>query len=155
MVLQGAAGIGKTAIAEEIVEHRPFVVGQCLSPLSHIAYHSLSHALRLQFTGDADAVAAQVIASIGARVLWIEDLHWADETTVDVLRRLNGQIPMLVTTRDESGAHIGRDDRAARSAVGPPSAHTRVPDGCTHISTIPPSTASSRLPPAIRCCFAS
>jgi hypothetical protein len=78
-----------------------------------------------------DAVFAELDASGGPVVLVVEDLHWADDATLDWLRYLARRIArrralIIASYRDDELAADGsaRSDRAARNAHGRP-AHVR------------------------------
>ncbi len=121
VLVTGEAGIGKTSLVREFVERtggRVKVLGggcdnlvtpRPLGPLRDAAAGTggkLAAALR---TGSTDAVYPAVVEELSwpaPTVLLVEDLHWADDATVDVLaylaRRLEGLPAVLVLTyRDE------------------------------------------------------
>ena len=120
-LIQGEAGIGKTALVEHFCnEHARdgrVLLGTCdslftprpLGPIAEIA-RSLTGDLEQLVEGRATPhqVAMELLEGLSATttVLVVEDVHWADEATLDVLRLLGrriGQVPVLVlaTYRDD------------------------------------------------------
>jgi DNA-binding CsgD family transcriptional regulator/tetratricopeptide (TPR) repeat protein len=107
ILVGGEAGVGKTALVREFTEGRPVLWGACdplhtprpLGPLVDIG---------LSETGPA-ALAAALLERLREEpgtVLVLEDVHWADEGTLDVLRMLGRRmegVPSLaiVTFRDD------------------------------------------------------
>ena len=119
--VSGEAGVGKTALlrrfADELGEAAPVLWGACdplltpppLGPILEIAAEAPSAIAEAIDAGGAHAIAA---ALLGAGhdwrplVLVLEDVHWADEATLDVVRVLGrrvGGTPTLVlaTYRDD------------------------------------------------------
>ena len=126
VLVTGEAGIGKTSLVRAFVERtggRVKVLGggcdnlltpRPLGPLRDAAAgtgsrleSALDAALR---DGGADAVYAAALAELsrpGPNVLLVEDLHWVDDATVDVLAHLARRIEQLpavlvLTYRDDS-----------------------------------------------------
>lgn len=121
MVVTGEAGIGKTSLVDQFVERHaegtrllwgacePFLEPRPFGPLYDVALHidglptALSDAHNLAWIEQAFLDGLRMPA-----VLVIEDLHWADEATLNILGRvgpeLAGTLPVLVifTTRDNS-----------------------------------------------------
>ncbi|NUT33713.1 MAG: AAA family ATPase, partial [Hamadaea sp.] len=126
VLVGGEAGVGKTSLVHEFGErHRrgvatggrwlwcgcdPLTTPQPLGPLAEVAA-DLGGPIGELFGRDRpaghvparDAVFADVLDRLhgrgAARVLVVEDLHWADEMTVDLLRylvRRIGRLPALV-----------------------------------------------------------
>ncbi|GAA1808929.1 ATP-binding protein [Agromyces neolithicus] len=120
VLLHGEAGIGKTSLASALQSEPPdgtrVLIGSCdamstprtLGPLRDLAPSfgpRLGEALR---AGDReevfDALREELAASV--TVLIVEDVHWADEATLDVLRFLARRIVdlpavLVLTYRDE------------------------------------------------------
>jgi DNA-binding CsgD family transcriptional regulator/tetratricopeptide (TPR) repeat protein len=120
MLLHGEAGVGKTALVRSFCEassHRvllgicdPLFTPRPLGPFFDVASEvgdELEAAVR-----SADAsydVTAALVRDLRARaptILVVEDAHWADEATLDVLRLLSRQIDdvpalVIVTHRDD------------------------------------------------------
>jgi DNA-binding CsgD family transcriptional regulator len=107
ILVGGEAGVGKTALVREFAEGRNVLWGACdplhtprpLGPLIDIGLgESSPHAL-------AAALLDRLRAEPGT-VLVLEDVHWADEGTLDVLRLLGRRMEgvpahALVTFRDD------------------------------------------------------
>ena len=103
VLLHGEAGIGKTSLVNALRAEPPdgvrVLVGSCdamstprtLGPLRDLAPAvgpRLGEALR---AGDREEVYAALrdeLAAAHGTVLFVEDAHWADEATLDVLRFL-------------------------------------------------------------------
>ena len=147
VLISGEAGAGKTALVQELLDRHlvaaQVMVGRCddlfaprpLGPLADVARGRpgpLSDALA---GGDQSAVFDAVLAELAApphpTVVVLEDLQWADEATLDlvrfVARRLEG-LPCLIlaTHRDDLPAdHPIR--RAIGALVGPHVTRVRIP----------------------------
>jgi DNA-binding CsgD family transcriptional regulator/tetratricopeptide (TPR) repeat protein len=121
VLVGGEAGGGKTALVRAFLEREPSVRalhGACdalftpspLGPLLDVA-EQVGGALEKLVARDTrpHAVAAELVRELrasGPTILILEDLHWADEATLDVLRLLGrriGTVPALViaTYRDD------------------------------------------------------
>ena len=129
VLVAGEAGVGKTslvrAFAGSVRRSTRILTGACdplftprpLSPFGDVAVETggALHALLQQGSGAHDVFeAVRDELADGATVLVLEDLHWADEATLDVLRLVGRRIealPTLVlgTYRDElDRAHLLR-----------------------------------------------
>jgi DNA-binding CsgD family transcriptional regulator/tetratricopeptide (TPR) repeat protein len=125
-VISGEAGIGKTALVEHVTVHASTGVrvlwGACealfaprpLGPLFDIA-QQLPPTIRALLEGDAQRAAlfAAVLEELRSTpsILVIEDIHWADEATLDFIKYLARRIVqtktlLLLTYREEE---LGRD----------------------------------------------
>ncbi len=102
VLLTGPAGIGKSYIARSTLHHRHPAVAQCLEALAPQSLRPLAHAIGAPVTGGLDDVAADISARLDGQSLVVEDLHWADARTVQVVRRLVGRVPMIVTSREQA-----------------------------------------------------
>ena len=136
VLVSGEAGIGKTSLVRAFAEHvagrtRRFVGGcddlltaRPLGPLRDAAAGSggpLEAALR----SGGDVFAAVVAELSGPRVtaVVVEDLHWADDATLDVLGYLARRIAdlpavLVLTYRDEAAATAHPVHRLLGSLVG-------------------------------------
>jgi predicted ATPase len=113
-LIAGEAGIGKTALIERFIARAPASVrslwGACealfaprpLGPLYDIAAH-LRPTIRALLDGDAQRATlfATVLEDLRTTptILVIEDLHWADEATLDLIKylaRRNAQTSTLL-----------------------------------------------------------
>ena len=122
VLVAGEAGVGKSALVEQVQRDLPEAAwfwGACdglftprpLGPLFDIAAKLGGELLELC---RADAPRADLFAALlrqvsepgGLRVLVVEDIHWADEATIDLLRFLGRRIRdatvlLIVTYRDD------------------------------------------------------
>ncbi|WP_090800382.1 ATP-binding protein [Asanoa ishikariensis] len=115
VLLGGEAGGGKTALVREFCRHQgPVLWGACdplftprpLGPFTDIAQDSGGALHELIAAGAKPHQVAAEIARQAKGIMVLEDLHWADEATLDVLSLLGrriGALPMLViaTYRDD------------------------------------------------------
>src|SRR5918998_120678 len=113
VLVSGEAGVGKTVLMRAFVErvgHAPPLWGMCdslstprpLGPLRDVA-DELGGEVSALLRGAADQheIFAAVLDALRARprVLVVEDLHWADEATLDLVRflaRRIGTLPLLL-----------------------------------------------------------
>ncbi len=110
VLISGEAGVGKTALLREFCAARPdlrVLWGACdalltprpLGPLVDIAEQAGGDLARLVDAGAAPATLvaglAQALTGRSAALLVLEDMHWADEATLDVLRVLGRRIETL------------------------------------------------------------
>jgi predicted ATPase/DNA-binding CsgD family transcriptional regulator len=143
VLLAGEAGIGKSALVRRFTERRPadtrLLLGACdplltpraLGPLHDIARQTGGRlAGLLASEGQREAVFAAFLDQLAQPprpVVVVEDAHWADEATLDLLvflgRRLERTPAMLVVTYrdDEVGA-----DHPLRGVLG------ALPQGVVH-----------------------
>ncbi|MEV6838856.1 AAA family ATPase [Streptomyces sp. NPDC051133] len=124
-LVRGEAGVGKTAVVQRLAQvadpHIRVLIGACdplatprpLGPLLDLAPR-LGPAVRtaLTDTSRSDEVFDCLLADLSTypSLLVVEDVHWADEATMDLLRYLARRLPnvpalVLATYRDDE---IGR-----------------------------------------------
>ena len=124
VLIRGEAGIGKTALLKAFVEDCPSDVdvawGDCdgvSTPQPYGPFEDMADALGAEFRGllDANASRGEVgrwllkwMAAGPRRVLVIEDVHWADQATLDLLAFLARRIEslpvlLLISLRDGDG----------------------------------------------------
>ena len=96
----GPAGIGKTTLARRVLAGRRHVIGGGLALLAERRYFALERALRRPVAGEPEAVAEQVLDELDGRVLFVDDVHWIDEATAEVVALLVGHAPILATSRN-------------------------------------------------------
>lgn len=121
VLLAGEAGIGKTtlvrALHERVGGHASFFVGACeplsvpvpLAPLRELAEAAGGPDLA---TDDRLVLARQLLGALAEHapaVAVVEDAHWADPLTLDVLRLLarrveSAPVALVVTYRDDEAA---------------------------------------------------
>jgi DNA-binding CsgD family transcriptional regulator len=124
LLVGGEAGIGKTslvrALRERVAGDVAFLAGACeplsvpvpLAPLRELADAAGAGDLTELDGGDRLVLARALLDALAARapaVAVIEDAHWADPTTLDVVRLLarrieQQRIAMLMTYRDDEVA---------------------------------------------------
>jgi DNA-binding CsgD family transcriptional regulator/tetratricopeptide (TPR) repeat protein len=128
--LSGEAGAGKTAVVRALLARRPaeatVLIGSCdsmpapgqLWPLRDLAEHA-GPALREPVLAGADretlfrATLAELSSGPGPTVMVVEDVHWADDATLDLLRFLGRRIEstrgvVIATYRDDNTAQVQR-----------------------------------------------
>ena len=140
ILVGGEAGVGKTALVRAFAEDRDVLWGACdplhtprpLGPLLDIGLRESSPA----------ALAAALLDKLReapGTVLVLEDVHWADEGTLDVLRllgrRMDG-VPGLavVTFRDDESAALRVVLGELATAIG------------VERITLPPLSPDARIP---------
>ena len=140
VLVSGEAGIGKTSLVRAFVVDRTdrvrILLGACddlvtprtLGPL-HDAVRSGGPLAAALAGGDRDAVLSALLTELadGPRptVLVLEDVHWADDATLDVLRYLGRRVAdlpavLVVTYRDEE---VGPALQRVLGALGGPTVH--------------------------------
>jgi DNA-binding CsgD family transcriptional regulator/tetratricopeptide (TPR) repeat protein len=123
VLLSGEAGIGKTSVVRALIRNVAgrgrVITGACEDMLAPRVLGPLRDATRARPGGpladalavnDRDAVLTAVCEELSGRpsptVLVVEDAHWADEATLDVLRYVGRRIAdlpavLLITYRDD------------------------------------------------------
>jgi DNA-binding CsgD family transcriptional regulator/tetratricopeptide (TPR) repeat protein len=142
VLIEGEAGIGKSVLVNAIRSVLPaegrLLLGWCddlatprvLGPLRDLREHVGKGLAAALDAGDRGRVGEELRAELDwpghATVLVVEDVHWADEATLDVLRYLVRRVESLpavlvLTYRDEIGT-----DHPLRPLLGLASRATRV-----------------------------
>lgn len=134
VALVGPAGIGKSTIAGRVASDRPAVWAQCLGALTAMPYRPLAHAFGSTFADAPDAVATEVAARLDGRLLVIEDLHWADESTLRVAAQLADRTAVLVTSRSATVIPRPTYDTIDVPPLDPDSADALVADAHPELS---------------------
>lgn len=139
VLISGEAGAGKSAIVQELVERHlggsEVLVGRCddlfaprpLGPLADIVRGRsgpLAAALAAEDQASVfDAVLAELSSPPHPTVVVLEDLQWADEATLDLLRfvtrRLDSLPCLVLATHRDDLPHDHPLRRAIGSLVGP------------------------------------
>jgi DNA-binding CsgD family transcriptional regulator len=119
VLLRGEAGIGKTSLLRVLRDRSdvPFYVGRCeplsvpepLGPVRELVVAAGSPAALESVGADRRSLARAVQAALvsqGPAIAAVEDAHWADPATIDVVRILARQIEevplgLVVTFRDD------------------------------------------------------
>ncbi|MBW0118857.1 ATP-binding protein [Pseudonocardia abyssalis] len=134
VLVRGEAGIGKTRLAQELARDGVAVAwGHCVDTEGAPPFwpwQQVLRALGVSVTAPAagpdspqdrfhavDAVAAAVLAAARPLLVVVDDLHWADESSVLVLQRLADQAPgvsllLVATVRDTGPAALADLQRA-------------------------------------------
>jgi predicted ATPase len=120
-LVSGEAGIGKTSLVEQFVRERKGSVrvlwGTCdslftprpLGPLHDIALQSKGELLKvLNSESNREAIFSSCFIELNNRqtIIVFEDVHWADEATLDLIKYLGRRIQrtpsmMILTYRDD------------------------------------------------------
>lgn len=140
VLLVGEAGIGKTRLAQELARSAPDVPavwGHCVDTDGAPPFWPWQQVLRAlgeSYAAPAqapespqdrfhavDAVAAAVLARARPLLVVVDDLHWADESSLLVLRRLADQAPgaallLVATLRGTGGPAVLADLQRAPDA---------------------------------------
>ena len=103
VVVSGEAGIGKTALVRAVATDGlwggcdPLITPRPLGPLHDIARHTGGELAAALADGSREAVLAATLDELERTTLVIEDLHWADDATLDLValvgRRLAPRVP--------------------------------------------------------------
>jgi hypothetical protein len=177
VLVSGEAGIGKTSLVRAFLRaaaHRATVLqGACDDLLTPRTLGPLRDAARTRggppaaalADGDRDAVPAAVLTELGGSrptVLVLEDVHWPDDATLDVLRYVGRRVDELaavivVTFRDgEVGRRLQRVPGRPRRPVGAaPRARAAFPArggpaGGRHRRHVRPALRAHRGQPVLR-----
>ena len=120
VVVLGEAGIGKTALVASVARGRHALWGACdplitprpLGPLRDVAGQVGGAFARAVADGSReDVLAAAREALADAALLVIEDLHWADDATLDVIALLGRRLErgcLVITARPDARREVRR-----------------------------------------------
>jgi DNA-binding CsgD family transcriptional regulator/tetratricopeptide (TPR) repeat protein len=145
-LVYGEAGIGKTSLVENFLAAQPesmrILRGACeslftprpLGPLHDIALQVGGTLFELvESAADRGAISAASLAELGSQptIMLVEDIHWADEATLDLLKYLGRRIRqtpslLILTYRDDE---LGTDHPLRRllGDLGASAATHRIP----------------------------
>ena len=110
----GEPGIGKTTLLREAAAAtgRGVLEGGALASLGWMPFLPLARALgERRLGGDAAAVARRVRERLMGRVLVIDDVHWADEGTIEAIELLAPSVPIAAAARPGGPAWTTLQDR--------------------------------------------
>ncbi len=118
VLVVGEAGVGKSRLVAEARSSHParWLVAQCHAMEDQVPLSPIIEALgkAVLRSGTRHAVFTSVLDHLtgtGSTVLLIEDLHWADPGTLQLLRFLAGRLPrelvLIATYRQEDTRHAG------------------------------------------------
>ena len=145
VLIAGEAGIGKTSLVRAFAHNRPdrvrLLIGACDDLVTPRTLGPLRDAMRGEggplaaalSAGDREAVLTTLLAELGnatrPTVLVLEDVHWADDATLDVLRYLGRRVDdlplmVVVTYRDEE---VGPSLQRVLGALGGPAVRRLAP----------------------------
>jgi DNA-binding CsgD family transcriptional regulator/tetratricopeptide (TPR) repeat protein len=113
----GSAGVGKTTLVRAALRGRPHAVGEAVAGLRWRPFLPLMRAVGLTLDGDVDSVASAVVVALRGRVLFVDDLQWADGPTLDVLGLMVRTVQVVVTCRP-GGDAAPWVDRLERLEIG-------------------------------------
>ncbi len=120
VVVAGEAGIGKTALVSAALGPRRVLWGACdplitprpLGPLRDVARHTGGALAGALESGSREAVLSATLHELGApAVLVVEDLHWADDATLDFVALLGRRLEhgsLVVTCRGDARPEVRR-----------------------------------------------
>lgn len=121
VLVVGEPGIGKTALLRDATASagRGSVAGGALASLSWMPYLPLARALGTRrLDGDTAAVARRVAVHLAGRILVVDDVHWADEGTIEVLELLAPTVPILAASRPAGPSLADLHARLAAAGFG-------------------------------------
>jgi DNA-binding NarL/FixJ family response regulator len=99
--LVGEPGIGKTAVLEAV--HAELgdraALGGAIQPLRWVPYFALQRACDVDLAGSPDHVLPVVLAALDGRALLLDDLHWADPDTIELLPELAHEVSIVAAVR--------------------------------------------------------
>lgn len=116
----GEAGVGKTTLVRAAAERagkRVYEAG-ALATLSWLPYLPLRRAFGREYEdGDAAYVASEVEREVGAALLFLDDLHWADAQTRALLPLLAGRVSLVGAIRRGDPATAAALEAAAGAGL--------------------------------------
>lgn len=144
-LIHGEAGIGKTSLVETFLQGNAdswrILRGACdslftprpLGPLHDIALQTGGALLqRLEAGSDRNTIFAAFLSELGSQptIAIVEDLHWADETTLDLLkyvgRRIRQTGALLILTHRDDEIGVGHQLRRLLGDLGSSDAVQRI-----------------------------
>src|SRR5919107_223533 len=121
VVVVGEAGIGKTALVSALADDHRVLWGACdplitprpMGPLRDVA-HQAGGGLAAAVEGSREDLLSAVLDELRApAAIVVEDLHWADDATLDFVALLGRRLPrsrgcLILTTRPELRDEVRR-----------------------------------------------
>ncbi len=123
VVITGEPGIGKTVLVTAVIEAReervlwgacdPLITPRPLGPLHDVAREA-GGALLAAVNGPREGVLTAALDELAAgAVLVVEDLHWADDATLDLVALLGRRLVrspgcLVLTSRSDAGPEVRR-----------------------------------------------
>jgi DNA-binding CsgD family transcriptional regulator len=95
----GTAGVGKTTLLRSALTGVGHLEGGALRSLAQRPYLPLERALDETLNGTDQEIADRVIARTGDAVLFVDDVHWADDLCIGVLELVQTHCRVLVASR--------------------------------------------------------
>ncbi|MDQ3485553.1 MAG: hypothetical protein M3445_09140, partial [Actinomycetota bacterium] len=118
VTLTGPPGIGKSTLARAAVTDRDVAWGTCLAALAWRPFTALADAIGAHPPGaEPDVVASWLLEALAGRILVIDDLQFADPSTLRALEIAAPELAALLTLRTNEPASSATLDRL-RGMVG-------------------------------------
>lgn len=100
VVVSGRPGVGKSALAERAARTAGEVrIIRGVRGSQRTSLAAFADLLRRHPQASTRSVSAAVMRAVSGAVLVVEDLHWIDDASLEVLAALIGHVPMVGTTR--------------------------------------------------------
>lgn len=118
LVLSGAPGCGRSHTLKDLaaIHPGPHFWGGGLAALRHTPGVALARAVRAPIPEHDRALVIEAVrARVGSGLLLLDDLHWADSLTLEVLPELSKHCKIIATIRTPSGLNSATEE-ALRAA---------------------------------------
>ncbi len=108
VLIEGRAGIGKSAIVRDLLDRRVGFVGQCSAPLRHRPFTPVLRAFGWAANKESsNALIERVVDALSPDAVFVlEDVQWADPETLELATELCARAAVVMTVRagDPDGA---------------------------------------------------